>query len=40
VVLRCGSIPTGRNVYASPALAADGTLWIGSGDRWLYAISD
>ena len=31
---------TGRNIYASPALAADGTLWIGSGDRYLYAISD
>jgi outer membrane protein assembly factor BamB len=34
------SYATGRNVYASPALAADGTLWVGSGDRWLYAISD
>lgn len=31
---------TGRNIYASPALAADGTLWVASGDRWLYAISD
>ena len=31
---------TRRNLYSSPALGADGTLWITGADRNLYAISD
>lgn len=31
---------TGRNLYSSPALDADGTLWVTGADRNLYAISD
>lgn len=32
--------PFGRAVYASPAIAADGTLVIATGDGWLHAIRD
>ena len=31
---------TRRNLYSSPALDADGTLWVTGADRNLYAISD
>jgi len=31
---------TRRNLYSSPVLDADGTLWIAGADRNLYAISD
>jgi outer membrane protein assembly factor BamB len=31
---------TRRNLYSSPAIAADGTLWITGADRNVYAISD
>lgn len=30
--------PFGRPVYASPAIAADGTLVVATGDGWLHAI--
>jgi hypothetical protein len=31
---------TGRNLYSSPAIGADGTLWVAGADRNLYAIHD
>jgi len=31
--------PTGGNVYSSPALASDGTIYVGSNDTKLYAIN-
>ena len=31
---------TRRNLYSSPAIAADGTLWVTGSDRNVYAISD
>jgi len=30
---------TGRNVYSSPAIGSDGTVYVGSGDKKLYAIN-
>jgi outer membrane protein assembly factor BamB len=30
----------GTALFAPPALGADGTLYVGSGDGWLYAITD
>jgi outer membrane protein assembly factor BamB len=31
--------PTGGVVYSSPAIAADGTIYVGSEDGWLHAIN-
>jgi outer membrane protein assembly factor BamB len=33
-------VTTRRNLYSSPVLGADGTLWIAGADRNLYAITD
>jgi hypothetical protein len=33
------SFPTGANVYSSPAIGADGTIYVGSYDNKLYAIN-
>ena len=30
----------GTALFATPAIGADGTLYVGSGDGWLYAIAD
>ena len=30
---------TGGNVYSSPAIGADGTIYVGSDDNYLYAIN-
>jgi outer membrane protein assembly factor BamB len=34
------SYTTRRNLYSSPAIAPDGTLWVPGSDRNVYAISD
>lgn len=37
----CSARPVdGTALFAPPALAEDGTLYVGSGDGWLYAIAD
>ena len=33
------SYQTGGSVYSSPAIGSDGTIYIGSADSYLYALS-
>jgi outer membrane protein assembly factor BamB len=38
---RCSwDLPQGHPLYAPPAIAADGTVFVGSGEGYLYAIED
>jgi outer membrane protein assembly factor BamB len=30
--------PTGKGIFSSPVVGADGTVYVGSADRWFYAI--
>jgi outer membrane protein assembly factor BamB len=32
------SFPTGKGVFSSPVVAADGTIYVGSADRYFYAL--
>jgi len=34
------SFPTGRGIFATPVIAADGTIYIGSADHNLYGLSE
>jgi len=37
----CSELPTdGTALFSTPAIGPDGTLYVGSGDGWLYAIRD
>jgi outer membrane protein assembly factor BamB len=37
----CGDDPVvGQALYATPAIDEDGTIYVGTGDRWLYAIGE
>jgi len=31
--------PTGKGIFSSPVVGADGTVYVGSADRWFYAIA-
>ena len=33
------AFPTGNEIWSSPAIAADGTIYVGSNDRTLYAVN-
>jgi outer membrane protein assembly factor BamB len=33
------SFPTGKGIFSSPVVAADGTIYVGSADRTFYALS-
>lgn len=34
------AVPAGSPLFSPPAIASDGTLFVGSGEGWLYAIED